>query len=168
MAATERQPDATACSYVVGDDGLSRWSDTHAEAWAGFLDAHRRLTRALDQELERAHALNMSALELLGRLAAADDRRMRLSALAGDSGLSLSRVSRIVDTLEARGLVERRPCPGDARAINAHLTDAGLELARSAQATHFADVQGRFFDRLSTAEVTLLAELFGRLAARAA
>ena len=93
---------------------------------------------------------------------------MRLSALATKSGLSLSRVSRIVDTLEGRGLVERRPCPGDARAINAHLTDAGLDLARDAQTTHFADVQGRFFDPLSADEVELLAGLFGRLAPRAA
>ena len=166
--ATTPEDSTRTCSYVVGDDGLSRWSETHAEAWAGFLETHRRLTRALDHQLEQRHALNMSALELLGRLAAAEDRRLRLSALAADTGLSLSRVSRIVDTLERRGLVERRPCPGDARAINAHLTPAGLELARTAQATHFADVQGRFFDRLSGDEVALLAELFARLAARAA
>ncbi len=168
MAATDHTSPVEACSYVVGDDGLSRWSETHAQAWAGFLEAHRKLTRALDGALEARHALNMSALELLGRLAAAPERRMRLSALAAESGLSLSRVSRIVDTLEARSLVERRPCPGDARAINAHLTEAGLELARSAQSAHFADVQGRFFDQLSADEVQLLAKLFARLAPRAA
>ena len=108
----------------------------------------------------------MSAVELLGRLAAADERRLRLSRLAADTGLSLSRVSRIVDTLEARALVERRPCPSDARAINAHLTDAGLMLAREAQATHFADVQRRFFDHLEADEVALLARLFSRFAPR--
>ena len=167
MATTPDQA-AEACAYVVGEDGLSRWSATHAGAWIGFLEAHRRLTRALDSELEARHALNMSALELLGRLAAAAERRMRLSALAADSGLSLSRVSRIVDALEQRGLVQRRPSPGDARATNAHLTDAGLELALAAQAAHFADVQGRFFDHLDSDEVALLAKLFSRFAARAA
>ncbi len=168
MAATDQTSSAESCAYVVGDDGLSRWSETHAQAWVGFLETHRRITRALDGALETRHALNMSALELLGRLAAAPDRRMRLSALATESGLSLSRVSRIVDTLERRGLVERRPCPGDARAINAHLTDSGLDLARDAQTAHFADVQGRFFDQLSADEIELLAGLFARLAPRAA
>jgi DNA-binding MarR family transcriptional regulator len=168
MAATSPQPAASACAYVVGDDGLSRWSDTHAEAWIGFLETHRQLSRALDHELEARHRLSMSAVELLGRLAAAEERRLRLSRLAADTGLSLSRVSRIVDALEARGLVERRPCPSDARAINAHLTDAGLALAREAQATHFADVQRRFFDQLEADEVALLARLFSRFVPRTA
>ena len=44
------------CAYVVGDDGLSRWSDTHADAWVGLLESHRRLTRELDAELERMRA----------------------------------------------------------------------------------------------------------------
>jgi DNA-binding MarR family transcriptional regulator len=159
---------APSCAYVVGDDGLSRWSDTHADAWVGLLESHRRLTRELDAELEAQHGLGLSALELLGRLAAADGRRLRLSALAEQAGLSLSRVSRVVDALEARGLVERRSCPSDGRAINAVLTDAGLELARAAQATHFAGVQRRFFDLLEPAEVATLAEVFARFAPAAA
>jgi DNA-binding MarR family transcriptional regulator len=165
MASTPHKTPA-AC-FVVGDDGLSRWSDTHPEAWIGFLETHRQLSRALDHELEARHRLSMSAVELLGRLAAADERRLRLSRLAADTGLSLSRVSRIVDALEARGLVERRPCPSDARAINAHLTGTGLALAREAQATHFADVQRRFFDQLEADEVALLARLFSRFVPRA-
>lgn len=162
-------PDAArACSYVIGDDGLASWSDVHADAWIGLLESHKQLTRALDAELEARHGLSLSGLELLGRLAAAEDRRLRLSALAQASGLSLSRVSRIVDLLEARGLVQRRPCPQDARAVEAHLTDAGLRLTREAQATHFASVQQRFFDTLAPGELEVLGRVFGRLAPRAA
>src|SRR5436305_1228487 len=106
----------SSCAYVVGDDGLATWSETHAEAWIGMLEAHKRLTRALDAEREAEHGLSLSAVEVLGRLAASgDDRSLRLTALAGETGLSLSRISRIVDTLEDRGLVERHSCPGDAR-----------------------------------------------------
>ncbi|MBA2644267.1 MAG: MarR family transcriptional regulator [Solirubrobacterales bacterium] len=156
------------CAYVVGDDGLSHWSQTAADAWIGLLQTHRHLTRELDGELEAQHGLGLSALELLGRLAAAEDSRMRLSALADEVSLSLSRVSRIIDALQARGLVERQPCPGDARAINAWLTPAGLVLVREAQATHFAGVQRRFFDRLSAEEIATLAEVFQRFAPGAA
>ncbi len=157
-----------ACAYVVGDDGLSRFSDTAAEAWIGLLETHRLLTRQLDAQLEAEHGLTLSGLELLGRLAAAHDRRLRLSTLAGQTGLSLSRVSRIADGLERRGLLQRRSCPADARAVNAHLTDEGLSLARAAQATHFANVQRRFFDQLSSDEVATLAAVFARFAPRAA
>lgn len=159
---------ATACPYVVGDDGLASWSDTHGDAWIGLLEAHKQITRALDAELEARHGLSLSGLELLGRLAAAADQQLRLSQLAHEAGLSLSRVSRIVDLLEARQLVRREPCPEDARAIEAHLTDQGLRLAREAQATHFASVQHRFFDKLEPGELQVLAGVFGRLSPRAA
>jgi len=162
MARTAPQPTASACSYVVGDDGLARWSDEHAGAWIGLLQAHRQLVRELDAELATEHGLGLSELELLGRLAAAEHRRLRLSTLAEQASLSLSRVSRIVDALERRRLVERAACPGDGRAVNAVLTDAGLALARQAQESHYAGVQRRFFGRLDEHEVAALADIFGR------
>jgi DNA-binding MarR family transcriptional regulator len=166
--AASRDTETSACSYIVGEDGLARWSDTHADAWIGLLETSRKLTRALDAELEARYGLGLSGLELLGRLAATEDRRLRLSTLAEASHLSLSRVSRIVDALEGRGLVERKPCPADARAVNAHLTDDGLALARAAQATHVAAVQERFFDHVTGEELEVLAAVFGRFAPRAA
>src|SRR3954462_7561595 len=164
--ATDAQQDA--CSFVVGNDGLATWSDTHKDAWTGMLETHKRLTRALDAELESQYGLSLSGVEVLGRLAAANDRALRLSALATACGLSLSRISRIVDTLEARKLVERHSCPGDARAVGALPAPAGLELAREAQASHFASVQQRFFEHLKPAEIATLAEIFGRFAPHAA
>ena len=162
--ATRADKQADSCSYVVGDDGLARWSKTHADAWIGLLETHKKLTRALEAELEAEHGLSLSGLELMGRLAAAEGRILRLSTLADLTGLSLSRVSRIMDLLEARKLVERRLCPADARARNAWLTDAGLELLRAAQATHFAGVERRFFDQMEPDEVATLATAFGRFA----
>jgi DNA-binding MarR family transcriptional regulator len=168
MASIPSTKPASSCAYVVGDDGVSRWSDTHADAWIGLLETHKQLTRALDAELEARHGLGLSALELLGRLAAAESRRLRLSTLAAETGLSLSRVSRVVDAMEERGLVQRQPCPGDARAVNAQLTQAGLATVREAQAAHFAAVQSRFFDAISDEELATLAAVFARFAPRAA
>ncbi len=164
MAATT-EPN---CSYVLGDDGLARWSDVHADAWIGLLETHKRLTRALDSELDAEHGLTLSGLEALGRLAAAGDRKLRLSALAAACGLSLSRISRIIDALEVRHLVERCSVERDARAVDACLTQAGLDLVRSAQRSHFAAVQRLFFDKLGEDEVASLAAVFSRFAPRAA
>jgi DNA-binding MarR family transcriptional regulator len=155
-----------ACSYVVGDDGLATWTDVHKNAWIGLLETHKRLTRALDAELEAEHGLTLSGVECLGRLAAADGRAMRLTELAKATGLSLSRVSRIVDTLEGRKLVERQQSPDDARVVEAHLTDDGLVLVRKAQSSHFASVQERFFEQLDGEELAVLARVFGRFVPR--
>src|SRR3954466_1704657 len=167
MATTDQQP-RSACAYVVGDDGLSRWDRPTADAWIGLLETQRRLSRELDALLEKTHGIGLSELEVLGRLAAADDRRLRVSALAEATGLSVSRVSRVIDALEKRALVVRRPCPGDGRAINAHLLPDGLELARAAQSDHFAAIQERFFEHLSADEVEVLAAVFARFAPVAA
>jgi DNA-binding MarR family transcriptional regulator len=159
--------DDDQCPFVIGDDGLARLEGPHADAWLGLQRAHRELMRALEASLESGFGLSISALEVLGRLAAADHRRRRLSRLAGDVGLSLSRVSRIVDSLERRGLVARQPYPDDTRATDACLTEAGYALLLEAQARHVADVQRVFFDRLGEAELETLGRAFTRLLAGA-
>lgn len=151
------------CAYVIGEDGLSRLRGPHADAWLGLQRAHRELTRRFEQSLAERHGLSLSALDLLGRLAGAEQGRMRLARLAAGAGLSVSRVSRIVDLLERRGLVERRPCPEDTRATEAWITGAGGELVRAAQADHLADVQRTFFDHLSDGELRTLGVVFTRL-----
>ncbi len=85
---------------------------------------------------------------------------MRLTALAQAAGLSLSRVSRVIDVLEANELVERRGDASDTRAKNAWLTPAGLESLRAAQTTHFAGVERLFFDHVTDSDVATLARVF--------
>jgi DNA-binding MarR family transcriptional regulator len=154
---------ATRAAYFLGEEGVACLSPQHALAFAGLLESGRRLTRELEGELESEHGLSFSALGLLGRLVVAPTRTLRLTVLAQDMGLSLSRVSRIVDALESRELLEREHCPADARAINAHLTAAGARLARRAQATHRAGVQRLFFERLDEQQVATLAVVFTNL-----
>jgi DNA-binding MarR family transcriptional regulator len=159
---------SSASCQVTGADGVLQWDATSFEAWIGLLQTHRQLTRELDARLEAEHGLSLSGLELLARLAATPERWLRLSTLASQTGLSLSRVSRIVDVLEDRELVVRRHCSSDARAVNAHLTDSGAALFVEAEGTHRATVQLSFFDHLSNAEVQTLAEVFARFAPGAA
>jgi DNA-binding MarR family transcriptional regulator len=153
---------------MAGRDAVNGWSADEADAWIGLLEAHKQLTRAIDAELDEAHGLGLSTLELLGRLAAAGERWPRLSELAAETGLSLSRVSRHIDALQRRGLVRRRRCETDSRAVEAHLTDAGAALQREAEAAHAAAVRERFLDQVSEDELAALATVFRRFAPRAA
>ncbi len=164
MTAGSSTTTASACMYVIGEDGLARLDRTHEQAWTGLLRAHRRLTRQLEAAMQERHQLSLSALELLGQLAAAGQQQLRIARLAEQAQLSLSRTSRILDALEGRGLVERRACPEDSRATNVRLTEAGLRLARTAQVDHLADVQQWFFDRLTAGQVRALAAAFAQLA----
>ena len=155
----------TESNVLSNDAGLKYFPPDREAAWFGLLSAHAELTRGLDACLSAEHGLTLSAYELLSRLAHAEDGHLRMSELAGKSSLSLSRVSRVVDALCARGLAERRSCATDSRVVHATITDAGRELLAAAQDTFFATVEERFLGRLSCDEVGLLGDIFGRLVA---
>jgi DNA-binding MarR family transcriptional regulator len=145
------------------EDGLKYLPPAQQAAFIGLLRAHRELTAALEGELTRRHSLSLSAYELLSRLAHAPEGHLRMSELAGQANLSLSRVSRLIDQLEGRGLVARTSCPGDSRVVHASLADPGRALIREAQETFLTIAEDRFLGRLSCAEVETLGTLFARL-----
>src|SRR3954447_16666981 len=144
-------------------DGLKYLPPAREAAWIGLLQAHTELTRAIDAALSARHGLSLSAYEVLSRLAHADGGHLRMSMLAERSGLSLSRVSRVIDALEQREYVARRSCPGDSRVVHATITPAGRALVGEAQETFFEVVEQGFLARLSCEEVRVLGSLLGRL-----
>lgn len=167
-AAVAGRSDPTAgitarAGYMMGDNVDREWTPEHAMAWEGFLELSRRLRRDAEHLLDEHGDLGVSGLGILGRLSRAENGTLRQTALAEAMGLSLSRVSRLIDALVARGFVTRNPCPGDARATNVELTEAGGAVARRAQDSVFAFVHDRFFASLSEAEVQVLASVFTRL-----
>ena len=165
MTSSTTETITARAAYLMGE-AIDEWAGEAVDAWTGLLEVFVQIKRAVDQQLETEHALSMSMVGLMGRLAAADRRTVRLTDLAGAMGLSLSRVSRIVDILEGRGLVERQASLTDARATNAHLTRKGLVLVRKAQATAAAAIRRRFLDPLEDDEAQILARVFARLQAQ--
>ena len=55
-----------------------------------------------------------------------------------------SKMTRITDYLEGRGLVERQPDPDDRRAWQVFLTERGLALLKGARAAFLESLRGRF------------------------
>ena len=64
-----------------------------------------------------------------------------LTELAGHLGISRQGAAQLVDELTAKGYVERRPHPGDARATLVVLTDKGWACTRAAEAAIADTVQ---------------------------
>jgi MarR family 2-MHQ and catechol resistance regulon transcriptional repressor len=81
--------------------------------------------------------------------------------------ISSGGVTYVVDRLEAKGLVERRPHPADRRARFAALTGEGRKLMRRIFPAHAAHLE-RVLSGLSVSEQRQATELLKRLGRRAA
>ncbi|MHB8060687.1 MAG: MarR family winged helix-turn-helix transcriptional regulator, partial [Gaiellaceae bacterium] len=66
-------------------------------------------------------------VELLVRLSRAPEERLRMVEVSRSLLLSKSGVTRLVDRLEQRGLVERAACPEDRRVVYTTLTKRGRQ-----------------------------------------
>lgn len=134
-------------------------------AWGGLLRAHSTLIAQLDAELERSHGLTLGDYDVLVQLSKAPDRMLRMSELADVVLLTRSGLTRLVDRLERRGLVERRKCPSDARGLLAVLTDEGLRRFEEARPAHLEGVRRLFLDLLEPDDLDCLARVWKRIAA---
>lgn len=144
-------------------DDRRRLSSAELDAWRGFLYAHSALIGALDAELVAAHDLPLRSYDVLVQLEGAPQRRLRMTDLSRSVLLSASGVSRLVDRLEADGLVCRQRCELDGRGYWAELTEEGLERLREARPTHLAGVRRRFLARMDESELETLGRLWRRL-----
>jgi DNA-binding MarR family transcriptional regulator len=160
MAVEQEEPNV-----LETPDGLKYLAPSREAAWLGLLQAHAELTRALDHALHARHGLSLSAYEVLSRLAHADGGALRMSQLAERTQLSLSRVSRVIDQLQERGVVERRSCDTDSRVVYAALAPEGRSRIAEAQETFFEVIEERFLGKLSCDEVGQLGTIFGRMVA---
>jgi DNA-binding MarR family transcriptional regulator len=114
-----------------------------------------------------AHDLSLADYDVLVQLGLAPDRMLRMSDLAEAVLLTRSGLTRLVDRLEARGLVERRKCPSDARGLLAVLTDEGLRAWEEARPTHLEGVRRLFLDKLEPEELERLGAIWERVEGRA-
>jgi len=162
-AAEALAPVTARAGCTMGVHAERAWAPHQALAWEGLLEVARLLRRDAETTLEAGHGLGISMLGVLGRLLRAPNRTLRQTDLADAMGLSLSRISRVIDTLERRELVVRRRCPSDARAVNVTVTTVGGTLAQDAQAGVFAAVEAAFTNRLTDAEVRALAGIVTKL-----
>jgi DNA-binding MarR family transcriptional regulator len=126
-------------------------------AWRAFLYAHATVVPTIDRELASAHGLRFNQFEVLAWLARAGRRGLRMSELASRVVLSPSGVTRAVDQLEGRGLVERCVFAGDRRGSLATLTAEGRALLRKAANDHVLGLREHFLKHLSRSELEHLA-----------
>ena len=129
-------------------------------AWRALLLAQNAVLRAIDEEMDRAGAVPLHVYDVLLELNAASDRRLRMKELARRTVLTRSRVSKLVDELVGRGLVERGDDPADRRSSVVAITAAGRRALKKGAPIYLDGIARHFTAHLTTAEaVTVTAAL---------
>lgn len=137
-----------------------RWlDDRERAAWIRLAAVLELLPGVLDSQLRRDSEITHFEYYCLATLSEAPHRTLRMTALAAQANATLPRLSHVIRRLEDRGLVERFPCPEDARATNVRLTPAGWEAVQAAAPGHVETVRRHVIDALTSEQVDQLAAI---------
>ncbi|BCJ50081.1 hypothetical protein Asp14428_15560 [Actinoplanes sp. NBRC 14428] len=127
-------------------------------AWRALARVLVALPRAMDADLLRRAQLSLSDYRVLMFLSEAPDRSLRMSELADLVQISFSGLTRLIERLERRDLVERVKADTDGRGSRAVLTGFGLERLREAWPDHLRGVRLMVMDHLRGIDLPALTE----------
>jgi DNA-binding MarR family transcriptional regulator len=160
----ETGPDQAAPDQAAPDQaGTDQAGPDRTSTDETLADAFRSVSRQLRETSQETLApwdINPSqfrALRVLNRHGA-----MRLSDLSGHLHIAPRSATEVVDALESRSLVERRPDPSDRRATLVELTTEGTDVLGAIRTARGTEAE-RVFDRLTRADRDHLARLLRQL-----
>lgn len=134
-------------------------------SWESLLTTHSVIMRRFaDEPVWREHDLSMREYDVLYTLSKCDEPA-RMGELQQGVLLSQPAISRMVDRLESRGLVQRLRDKADGRSFRVTLTQAGVELQRTVGRAHARSVE-RAMRVLTSEEQRQLERLTTKLAGR--
>lgn len=150
---------------VTRSTTATRWlSELELRAWRSYVETQSDLQTAIEADLQPT-GLNLGDYQVLVFLSEADGRRMRMCDLAEVLQLSPSGLTRRLDGLVRKGLVERVGSDLDRRVMLAVLTPHGLAELEAAAPTHVDSVRARLVDLLDTTELEALDRIFTKVRA---
>lgn len=141
-------------------------SPAEEDLWRAVMRLVKMLPRLLDSDLVRGAGLTASEYTTIMHLSEAPNRELRMAYLAKATDLSASRITRLVDDLQTRGLVTKTVSSSDTRGNVARLTPAGMAKLRSAWPVHLASVRRHLMDSVDPATVEIVAKTLAEVAAR--
>jgi DNA-binding MarR family transcriptional regulator len=138
-----------------------------AQTWESLFRAQVAVMRRL-QAGPAFKSLALNEYDVLFTLSGCPSGWLRQNELNDHVLLSQSSLSRLVERLEKRGLVERRPAPDDGRGVLIRLTDAGRELQKTIGREHVRDIASLVGPALTAEEQRELLRLTEKLRASVA
>ena len=140
-------------------------SATEEAFWRALMRVVLSLPHRLDIDLVRAVGITANEYTTLMCLSEAPNRELRMADLANAAALSPSRMTRLVDDLQTRGLVTKRASSEDGRGNVAKLTPAGSTKLKVAWPAHLASVRARVFDHIDPSTIADAAQALSEVAA---
>jgi len=131
--------------------------------WHSMTRIVKLLLRQLDLDLQRDASVTIAEYDVMRHLAPVPDRQLRMSELARRVGLSPSRTSRLVESLQSQGFVTRVTSSSDARGGLARLTDLGKAKVMSALPTYVKCLRTHLFDRIEPLTVDIVVRAFAAI-----
>jgi DNA-binding MarR family transcriptional regulator len=135
---------------------------TAIAAWEALFRAQVAVMRDLSREFP-TDQVSLNEYDVLFNLSRSPDRRARLRDLNRQLLMSQPSLSRLIDRLVARDLVEKCVAPDDGRGIIVALTDAGYSLFRTVGTRHASAIAKRVGAALDDDELEALRALSDRL-----
>jgi DNA-binding MarR family transcriptional regulator len=131
--------------------------------WRVVLRVSISLLRALNDDMLSTTGLSLAEHETLAALAADRSGGMRVVDLAAATGLSHSRMSRLVDQLRGQQLLTKRRAEDDARGNLIEITPKGSVRLEEAEPHYLAAVRHRFLDHLEPELTPKLASAYAKI-----
>ncbi|RSM43303.1 MarR family transcriptional regulator [Actinoplanes sp. ATCC 53533] len=128
------------------------FDDPRLTAIGLFAEAFTGLSSRFAAQFEQ-HRVSPVEFEVLMRLARSPQHRLRMTDLAGQTSLSTSGVTRVVDRMDRGGLIRREACPSDRRSSFAVITEAGLARLEEILPGHLELVQRWFIGQLTPVQL---------------
>lgn len=123
--------------------------------WRVFLESAWALIDILDAELQSERKLTLVWYDALAHLEDATDG-LGMTDLANRILASKSGLTRVIDRMEAEGLVRRERPPEDRRVVKVLITPTGLKTLHAARAVHHRGIQEHFVEHLNPRELAAL------------
>lgn len=133
------------------------------DAWKGLLFSHARVLRALEADMVERHGLPLTWFDVLGRLNESPDKRLRMFELERASVFTRSGMTRLVDKIEAAGLVRRERTATDRRGVVVVITTDGARAIQRIWPDHAAALHDYFGRHVTTEEARVLSRVARRL-----
>jgi DNA-binding MarR family transcriptional regulator len=150
---------------VLTGTGVSSSRHPANGAWEALLSAHAAVMKQFAAE-EIWAEVSMREYDVLYTLAKCPEP-IRISELHRHVLLSQPALSRMVDRLVRRGMIEREPDPADGRGVRLSLTSAGRAVQRQVGRQHARSVARGMTARLSRSELGQLEAICRKLAGTA-
>jgi DNA-binding MarR family transcriptional regulator len=131
-------------------------------AWLALVRTHTRLWEQVEAQMRRDTGLTMARYDVLAHLDMSGGR-LGLTDLASSILLSQSGLSKLLDRMEAAGLVRREADPRDGRAAFAAITEQGRALVMRARQRHHEFLRQTFAEALDDEDLADLARIMDRI-----